>query len=222
MIIANYTPDEIQWQHVGVIGILKPGDVQEFSDARGNHLLNKWGARGIIRVELHGDQNADREKAEKIYKNFWIRQVTTFNRQNEIRKNENRAYEGATDELQRKAQELGLELIGPWKYVPKTESAEVQALKEENKAIKEELAGVRNMIVEMVDLVKELKEKPKVPIAVNTEEIIRQFRNLNKANFSEWIFNHAIEFNDFPKEVVDNAKEKWAKLYPDEEWPLPE
>jgi hypothetical protein len=215
MIIANYTPDEVQWQHVGQIGILKPNDVEEFNDARGNHILNKWGARGLIRTKLHADVDEERAKAMKIYKNFWIRQVTIFNRQNEINKNERKAYVSPTPMLRQKAEELGIELIGSWTYTPPANDAKVTALEKE-------VSTLKGMLTEMVDAVKSLKEAPKLPIPTDTEKIIGEFRNMKLADFESWLIDHANVWQDYPQEVRDYAKQKYEKLNPGEEFILPE
>lgn len=219
MIIANYTPDEIQWQHVGRSGFLKPGDVEEFSDPRGNHILNKWGPRGLIKVGKDWqdveEQDKDRAKAMKIYKNFWIRQVTYFNRLNETRKNENKSYESPTTTLVEKAKQLGIELLSAWTYTPPAESEKVTKLEQE-------VATLKGMLTDMVDAVKSLKEKPKIAIPTDTEEIISQFRNMKLADFENWLIDHMNDWKDYPEDVQKYAREKWAKLNPDEEFILPE
>jgi hypothetical protein len=41
MIIANHTPEDVEWMHIGINGIIKSGEVKEFDEGRGNHILNK-------------------------------------------------------------------------------------------------------------------------------------------------------------------------------------
>lgn len=215
MIIANYTPDEIQWQHVGQTGFLKPGDVEEFTDARGNHILNKWGARGLIKTGLHADVTREQERSMKIYRNFWIRQITNFNRQNEVNRNENKSYVSPTPILREKAQEMEIELIGSWTYTPPANDAKVTALEKE-------VSTLKGMLTEMVDAIREMKAAPKLPIPTDTEKIISEFRNMKLADFTNWLIDHSAVWQEYPQDVRDYAKQKYEKLNPGEEFILPE
>ena len=86
MIIANFTPDTIQWMHVGQVGKLKPDDVGEFPDNRAKHILNRWGPRGLLQIGLNDNREAKRVEAMEIYKQFWFNQISNFNQMNEVRK----------------------------------------------------------------------------------------------------------------------------------------
>ena len=110
MYIANFTPDMINWTHAGQNGLLKPGDIVEFNDARGKHILNKWGQRGLIRMSYGDEGNEDelRKQAMEIYTEFWKHQVSYFNRQNLQRENEDKALIEPSKELIKKAEEKGV------------------------------------------------------------------------------------------------------------------
>lgn len=114
MFIANYTPDDIDWMHIGVPGTIKTGEMPEFDDKRGNHILTKWGARGLIRMRFGDNVEEAKKRAMKQYRKFWEWQIQTFNQDNELRKAENRPYVRPTEELEEHAEKLGIDLIAPW------------------------------------------------------------------------------------------------------------
>jgi hypothetical protein len=148
MIIANFTPEEVEWKHQGISGIIKPGEVKEFDNARANHILNKWGQRGLLRLQ-YGDENKIPEKkaaALKQYKEFWLHQIVVFNRQNEMRKNGNRAFIFPPNGLEKKAEEFGVELIGPWKITPPADDKKLKSLEEDNRELRATLQQMQEQM----------------------------------------------------------------------------
>lgn len=150
-IIANFTPDEIRWKHVGQSGVLKPNDITEFDTPRANHILNKWGRRGLV-VMRYGEEEEDKRKeAMDIYLSFWKRQIINFNRFNETRKNENRDYVFPDPLLEKKAKDLGIKVIGPWQLEIPVGDAQVAQLKQENAALRNEVVDVRAQLDDVND-----------------------------------------------------------------------
>jgi len=220
MLVGNFTPDDIQWEHVGQVGVVKAGTVEDLYESRANFVLTKFGPRGLLRVNWNDRDDMEKygSKAMEIYTHFWEMQISTFNQQNEQRHNENKAYVYPTGQLQQKAAELGIELIAPWKVNAKTDSKEIRELKEENAALKDDLKELRAGFQEMIGLMKELKTKPTTPVVVDTEASLKQFRNLGKDRYENWIENHLEEVPLFPESVYQMAKEKWGNFYK-EPWP---
>lgn len=219
MLIANFTPDEIEWIHAGIHGFLKPGDIEEFPDNRGNHILNQNGRRGILRYKLGSDDDQVRKEAMAIYKKFWMHQVTVYNQNNEARKNENKPYTYPTDQLRDKAEELGIELVAPWKMVEKTESAQVSELKAKNKELESQIQALKSGQDKMMELLAEIAKKPAVPHVVDTAELIKKFNTLDKHKYKIWVLEHGEEILSWPDQVQEKAREKWDSFYPDMEWP---
>lgn len=164
MIVANFTPEPIEWMHMGANGTLVPGKVEPFPDNRGRHILNKFGPRGLVELEFGDDVPKRQQDALKIYKAFWMRQVTIFNQDNERRKNTNREYVTPTKQLLQHAEELGIQLEGPWS-IKQTGSAETKTLRDENL----ELRGQVGILMEqMKGLVDSLKARGEIPDALRT------------------------------------------------------
>ncbi len=226
MLVGNFTPDTIDWEHVGQVGtLLEGGTVEDFPDARANHILTKFGPRGLLKVDW--DRRDDLEyytsKAMAVYERFWQIQISVFNQQNEQRKNENKPYTPPTRQLTEKAEEMGVELIEPWKAVKKTESGEMKKLKRENEDLHEEVGALRASVDEMVKLMKDAVTPPeKETIIIDTASFLQQFNNLGKNRYQNWVIDNGDIIPEFPASVYETAKSKWDGFYPDDTWPVPD
>ena len=165
MIIANFTPDAINWQYAGATGTLKPGAVEKFDNrAQANTILNKYGPRGILELEWNDNVDTKKTEALRIYKAWWTRQITNFNQDNERRKNTNREYVTPTAQLQAHADELGIETLGPW-AVKQNDNEALKTLRDENL----ELRGQVGMLMEQVKgLVEAVKSRTDIPFEMRT------------------------------------------------------
>lgn len=219
-LICNFTPDDITWQHTGIQGTLKAGEIEEYPDGRANHILNSYGIRGLLRYKLNEDPEEKRKDAIRMYKRFWINQITNFNQQNEARKNENSPYNFPSEQLSDKAEEFGVQLVAPWKMQEKTDSAQVSELKAENKELKYQIDALKGNMDEMLGILKSLKDKPATPIVIDTADLIKRFITLDKAKYKGWVMKNAEEIAGWPNQVIEKAQEKWSAFYPDMDWPL--
>lgn len=233
MIIANFTPDPIEWMHGGVDGILKPGEIMDCPDARGKHILNKFDRRGILLLSFGDDPEVKRQEAMKIWKSFWERQVVIFNQDNERRKNTNKEYVDPTPVLREHAERLGLQLVGPWTINP-TDNSEVRRLREENanlnskiellmgqmKQISDAMASrevpkeLRD-VAEKIELAKRDTESQKhQPQVADNSKLISEFSNLKSEKFAEWVMTNLerLQAPEFPTAVKSMIKEKWERL----------
>lgn len=117
MKIANFTPEAIEWTHEGITGIIQPGEVKDFPDNRAKFILSKMDRRGLVQMELGDDKDnckLKREESMKRYIDFWQYNVISFNQNNETRKMENKHYLKAPKHIAKHAEELGIDLVGPW------------------------------------------------------------------------------------------------------------
>src|SRR3972149_7613003 len=130
--VANFTPDPIRWHHLGATAILEPGAVVEFETHRANHIVNKFGPRGIVTLAYGDDQAAKAKEAMATWRRFWVKQITVYNQDNEKRKNTNREYVDPTEILLEHSKTLGIPLVGPWMVKDTADDVAVQALQNEN------------------------------------------------------------------------------------------
>jgi hypothetical protein len=224
MLVGNFTPDEIPWEHIGQVGTLDQGAVEDFEDKRARHILTKFGPRGLLKVEWDDRDNLKKytEKAMAVYNRFWQRNISVFNQQNEQRKNENKAYASPTKQLQDKADELGVELVEPWKAVKKTDSGEMKRLRRENEDLQEEMKDIKDGMKDMLELMKDLKKKPATPVIIDTASFLQQFNNLGKNRYQNWVIENVELIPEFPATVYETARVKWDGFYKEDDWPVPD
>lgn len=213
MIICNFTPDKVPWMHIGQAGALEPGDIKEFDDARAKHILNKWGARGVLRYELNEDVEEKRKQSMQIYKRFWMNQISSFNQLNEARKNENKPYNFPTNDLVEHAETLGVELVAPWRTVQKTDDKQVAELKAENKELRGQVHDLKEDMAEILAIMKEIKDKPAIPKVIDTADLTKRFISLDAKRFEPWLIENATEVKDWPDSVKAKIREKYTAFY---------
>jgi len=153
MVIANFTPDEFKWMHLGQDGTLKPGDIKEFDEARAKHILSQFGPRGLLILQFGDDPKEKKRKAMEIHDEFWMRQITRFNQDNEGRRMEHRSYVAPTKQLADKAKALGQDLLGPWTNKP-TESIELAEMRTTVAKLQQDLNATLAQNAELIALLK--------------------------------------------------------------------
>ena len=217
MILANYTPDDIEYIYGGIYGTVKSGQIREVEDAAGRHILNKFDRRGLQQLQFGDNPDEKMKIGMKTWKDFWIRQITIFNQDNERRMNTNREYVDPTDQLKEHAEKLGINLIGPWS-MKETDNSLVSSLKDENFQLKTQLNAVTEQVKALVDAMQARGDIPtvlrtaaeKVELsnrgetvtpepekdpeqdqdAKDLEEqraIINEFQMLNREKFGDWV-----------------------------------
>jgi hypothetical protein len=163
MAIGNFTPDEIRWEHQGLSGIIKPDEVIT-DKGRGweNHVLNRWGARGLVRLDYGADETKARKASLEQYEKFWEYQISNFNELNAQLKNEGKMYVRPTKQLKEHAERFGIELIGPWtlkrtsddpNIIPSSKeesNAKVDALEQRVSGIESNLEDIAGMLKSMM------------------------------------------------------------------------
>ena len=150
-VVANYTPDDIDWYHGGANGVIKSGQLKEFESPRANYILNKYGPRGLLRMKWDDKIDEAQKTAQKRWEEFWTRQIINFNQDNERRMNTQKEYVHPTNQLQEHADRMGIKLVGPWtlRNLPADDSS-VRAMKSENEGLRAELNELKEMFKELV------------------------------------------------------------------------
>jgi hypothetical protein len=245
MIIANFTPDDISWLHEGIAGILKSGQIKEFNDNRGKHILNKMDRKGLLQLNYGDDVEKMKEQAVKIWRLFWTRQITTYNQDNERRKNTQREFTYPPPELEEHAQKLGIELVGPWSVKP-TESEELKNLRTQNFELGTQVATLSQQVTALMEFVKKANvlpefQPPEVKVELSKggvqsqpveeekpaitpgepEKLIAEFAKLSAERFYKWCKDNKdrVQSDEFPEAVRAMVKEKWERLVKGEQFP---
>jgi hypothetical protein len=250
MIVANFTPDPIFWMHGGKDGTLKPGDIADMPDNRARHILNKFDRRGVIILNFGDDPEVRRKEAMQTWTNFWMRQVTVFNQDNERRKNTNREYVDPTDDLRDHALKLGLELVGPWS-IKQTDNEMMRNVLNQNASLQSQVEMLMKQVSALTEAMKsrdvpfelrtaaekielskrgaesqpEKVEEPQVKQPPTPDEValMKEFNKLDKERFGEWVMRNLdrLQSTEFPPAIRTIVKEKWERLIKGE-FPIPE
>lgn len=222
MHIANFTPDSIKYTHVGLHGTIVPEQVIEVDAAKGNHILNKWGDRGLLQLQFGDEQNLDplKAKAMEVYTDFWMKNITNFNQFNERMKNENKAFVEAQPELQSKAKELGITLIGPWKLAPPAQEKELKEAKEEVARLTKDFGDLKDTVNTLVAAL--TQQNTPAPGSAQAQvqedplrEFTKQFLHRSKANLKVWAKMDKETIKTWPEEVLKELHIKWITTYGD-------
>lgn len=154
MAVGNFTPDPLTWHHQGLSGTIKPGEIVTDRD-RGweNHVLNKLGPRGLVRLDYGDDPKTAKKVSMDAYEAFWHKNIQNFNELNTQRKNEGKMYLPPSKELQEHADILGYEIVGPWKLEKKAkEQAEPAKETEKVKELEGRVAGIETKLDDIFGL----------------------------------------------------------------------
>ena len=169
----------------GVGKNIKPGDKIKMDDPAANHLLNEFGPRGLVSLN-YGDEDKLQEiidGALKRNRDYKIKQVEELNQRNESRKTIGLPYLIPTDKLKLYAEELGEDLIQPYR-IKDAEKQRVTDVEKENIALREQIKGMND---KFDLLLAQMGHKP-----VETKETVDPDleETLNEANEQEDIPSH--------------------------------
>jgi hypothetical protein len=235
MIVGNFTPDAIDWMHIGISGTLGPGETAEMSESRAKHILNKFARRGLVQMQFGDDVESKTKQSMAEWTNFWEQQITQFNQHNEDQKEKGNRYARPTAQLKEKAILLGLELLQPWRIEAK-DSPELKRLQQENVALRETVdaqTGQINtqtaQIQEILDMLKTGKEteepqaEPIEPAGEDPLDVVatnrKKYASLTVGTMSGWLKNNWEEIQEMPEENRFEIKTRYESLY---QTPFPE
>ena len=210
MIIANFTPDDIPWTHVGVTGIIKSQEIVEVEEGRGNFILTKNGRRGLVQMQYGDDEEKKKEQSMELWKTFWEQQITVQNQANEEQKEKGQRYAKPSKELQVHADMLGLELLRPWtvKTPQAKDNQAVDELKKENQELKTAINAIQSQMSQLVSLFSEGK-KQETEITSNR----KKYRILNENTMKGWLRNNWGDIQDMPEENRFEIQSLYEDLY---------
>ncbi len=217
-IVANFTPDTIEWTHIGVVGTLKPDEIEDFNTGRANHILSKYGNRGLVRLELGDDKEeiikGKRKVAMKMWRDFWLKQIAYHNQHNENLKNSNCALVDPAEDLRDHAEKLGVDLIGPWSIKQFEKDKEVTQLREDNAQLRRDFDELKRLIT---------MTNTREEASANYDSIRSRFKTLNRNNLAAFVNENAADIMAWPMAIVLELKDKYKKFYDKDgkdSWPL--
>lgn len=234
MIIGNFTPDAIDWMHIGINGTINPGETVDMDDSRAKHVLNKHARRGLVQMQYGDDPVAKKNESMAQWQNFWEHQVVVFNQHNEDQKEKGNRYAKPSEELiaHAKALDPPLELLQPFRIKSKDESKELKAMREENASLRATVETQTGQISQILEMIKAGKGVPESPQAEATEpakedsgplDVLaanrKKYLSLSANTMSGWLKNNWDEFQEMPEENRFEIISRYQDLY---QTPFPE
>jgi len=227
LIVANFTPDKIDWMHMGIDGTItayskdSTNHIVELDDNRARHLLNAHSKIGLVQMQFGDEEEVKKKQSLRLYERFWHHQIEVFNQSNEQQKEAGNRYHRPTDILAEKAEEFGLELKKPW-TVPKRDHARTEALEAENLELRKTIKAQTGQISQILDALK-LQTAPAetTPELVEAQDTLAETVKANKTKYkslvaktmSGWIKNHWEEIQEMPEENQFEIKSKYEEIY---------
>lgn len=213
----------------------KEGHMVRVEDAKGNHILNQLGPRGLTSLD-YGDEGAvKKQKAEDSVKRnleFKKKQVIRYNQDNEARKATQRVYIDPPEQIREYAKELGIGLLAPYE-LQDIKNEEIAALKKdkeererENIELRDQIRELMNTVTGLVGKIEVLEKSPKQiedeKLAAEIEDQIRSFKGMNRMIFRPTVENLGVEnYKELPIQVQQFLIERWGGFFEKEEAPFP-
>ena len=157
LVLWNPTEEDFHMQYSGVSLTMKAGDKEQFEMNCARHLLNGFGARGLTSLTYGCDESKVSTDARERNREFNIRQVENFNKDNESRKITGRGQVTPSSDIKKYALKYGLQLFEPYR-VQDEERSDISSTKRENEALKTQMAEMQEMLRTLM----EAKKKEKV------------------------------------------------------------
>lgn len=232
IVLFNPTNEDMETQYIGETVIIKSGSKVRVDDARGKHVLNTLGPRGLMSLE-YGDEGEkeDIKRTEGINRNmaFKRKQVVNFNQYNEQRYQARLPYLAPTKQLQEYAKELGIGLREPYN-VEDAAVKEMSDLKKEISAKDQQLAQrdrtiseMQGQISELSALMKQFVEKgagAAKDLMDETDKAKQEadgldvdLRKLSKNNMADWLMKNWNLTQKYPDEVKAKIANRFETLY---------
>ena len=220
--IANFTPDPIEWWHVGVNGVIQPGEIVENMDeGRARHILNKFGNIGLIQLNFKDDIEEKKKAAMRQWRAFWERMIESHNQSNEDAKEKGNRYTKPTHDLEEKAKLFGLELLRPWR-VERKDNEEIATLKSENQSLKQSLNSMQEQMTKMFEMLssKQTNSGP-TSITIDAEKALNtiiemnqnRYKRLSETNMKTWVAKNLKDIADMPEANKNEIKAKYDEFY---------
>lgn len=153
MWIFNGSPKDVRVEYHGRQRLIKKGTREKFEDGQGKFILQKWGQRGLAKLE-YGDKIEEiAEQCQERHNEFCRMNVIRFNQHNEANRNQKIPYVFPTKEQKWMAKHVGMDLMGPFSHEDASSSnQEIAKQKAEIDGLKGQMNQLMSMVQQMINL----------------------------------------------------------------------
>jgi len=195
-------------------------------DARGRHMLNVMGPRGLVTLEYGDEGEGEQRKAAQGRERnmaFKRKQIMDFNTMNDDRQQKKQGYIVPSAQIKEYSRELGIKLFEP--YSSSDDAMRVHAdLKQELDSKDRELqkkddalALLQAQVAQLTKMVGQVlgtQAAAADPAAVAYwAEFAKKTRSINGKHFHNWVAENWTEITTAPPEVQEELADKYQRLY---------
>jgi hypothetical protein len=233
LILFNPTDEEMRTQYIGEEVVIPPAPDPRHKirvdDARGRHVLNVLGPRGLMTLEYGDEGEGETQKADTGRRRnleFWRKQVMDFNQLNDQQHQKKLPYIQPSPQIKAAARRLGIKLYEPMSATDDYTEIQAKVISELDQKKREvaEKDKVIHALSAKVDKLTSLVEgmlaaagkQAAAGVAAETEdwaESKRKIKSINGNHFASWVRKNWESIFDYPDDVRDLIAERWEQLY---------
>jgi hypothetical protein len=236
IILFNPTDEEMRTQYIGEEVVIPPAPDPRHKirvdDARGRHVLNVLGPRGLMTLEYGDEGDGEARKAEigrQRNLEFWRKQVMDFNQLNDQQHQKKLPYIAPSPQIKAAARRLGIKLYEPMSSTDDYTEAQAQTLAEldqkkrevaeKDKVIQSLSAKVDKLTSLVESMLQAAGKQAAAPAAADEDpsddwaEVKRKIKSINGNHFDKWVRKNWDAILDYPDDVRDLIAERWELLY---------
>lgn len=224
IVLFNPTNEKLRTQYIGEEVVIRPEAKVRVDDARGRHVLNILGPRGLMTLE-YGDEGENEEKKAEIgrkrNRDFKYKQVIDFNTLNEQRFQSRLPYLRPSKQIKAYADELGIELRQPYAVPDAAKADMARAIEEKQEMQRElkkkdtELAELRNQMSELTGQFKQVLAAlgQKQQAEETAAELAGKWNHMGKNILEEWIAKNWEQIQQLPDKEYKDLEDRYEKVY---------
>jgi len=224
-VLFNPTNERFMTQYIGEDVALEPypekGHMLRVDDARGRHVLNVLGPRGLCTLNYGDDDEVKKKKAVNgIARNkaFKRKMIIQFNQHNQSNEQRNLPHLVPSEQLKQYANEMGIGLIEPY-TVADEERAEISMLKKkqnkdavlikkrdkEIEKFKQQISGLTEQVANLISTFKDPGKKENIVAKKTKQEKAEKTLQTSEEGSLE------IDSEELRKQFVNFNKEEFNK-----------
>lgn len=228
IILFNPTSEDLERDYAGSRTVIpafgKPGHKVKVEDAKGKHLLNALGPRGLTSLEYGDEADSGVIEAQKAEDgrqrnlDFKRKQVARYNQDNEARKAQQMAYMDPPKQIKEYAKEIGVGLIEPYQ-VADIKNEEIAELKKGKAEAEKALIDMSKKFEAMFNILqaKGLMMTPEEELEQKIAVITQEYKMLRPDPFRKWVKDLGFDkYSEYPLEVQQDMINKWVRFFEDE------
>lgn len=229
IILFNPTNEEMRTQYIGEDVIIPPAPDPRHKirvdDARGRHVLNVLGPRGLVTLEYGDEGEGELRKAEQgraRNQEFKRKQIMDFNQINDAQQQRRLPYIAPSDQVKAYSRELGIKLYEPYSSTDEASRAQADLIKkvgEKEREVQEKDRTIQDLTAK-VDRLSGLVEqmlvaasRSQVQSELDWDELRKKIKSINSNHFGQWVGSNWDEIQRYPEDIRGLISERWSKFY---------